>query len=34
MSPGFFVPLFCLVFIAVYGFSWRHLNGNPVDENP
>jgi len=29
MAPGFIVPLFCFVAVAVYGFSWRRLSRSP-----
>jgi FHS family L-fucose permease-like MFS transporter len=31
MSPGFIVPLFCFVVIALYGFNWTRLSGDTGD---
>ncbi|MEI6376703.1 MAG: MFS transporter [bacterium] len=31
MSPGFIVPLFCFVVIAIYGFNWTRLSGDTGD---
>ena len=28
MSPGFIMPLFCFLVIAVYAFNWARLSGN------
>lgn len=27
MTPGFIVPLFCFVILAIYGFAWEKLSG-------
>ena len=32
MSPGFIVPLFCFVVIALYGFNWSRLSGSTGEE--
>jgi hypothetical protein len=31
MSPGFIVPLFSFLVIALYAFSWTRLSGNAGD---
>jgi FHS family L-fucose permease-like MFS transporter len=32
MSPGFIVPLFSFLVIALYAFSWARLSGNAGDD--
>ncbi|MCX8493535.1 MAG: MFS transporter [Chthoniobacterales bacterium] len=32
MSPGFIVPLFCFVVIALYGFNWSRLSGSTGED--
>lgn len=32
MAPGFIVPFFCFLIIAVYGFAWKRLSHSPLRE--
>jgi hypothetical protein len=32
MSPGFIVPLFSFLVIALYAISWTRLSGNAGDD--
>lgn len=32
MAPGFIVPRFCFLILAVYGFAWKRLSHSSLRE--